>query len=356
MRSSSNVRNSRLLMRIAPALLCIACTTGSLHAQQPEPDGVFMPRVMPPMPAGMAAPTNAALLYARALRLISPETLGAMGEKDPTADAPTERAIEAIEAYGSSLAIARRASRLEVCDWGIEYQQGPGALIDHAGPIRGLWRALDNEAAMLTKSDPDRAVENVIAMLAMAEHITQDRILISSLVGAAMTSGSVKRVNLLMDAGAVTRAQAPDLIARLQRVRATDLFRLREAMAYEKWTASEWLRAIGTGPEAGKRTADLLGTLVDDDSDALLDALALMDESQLAPLFDETARAYDDMVAALDSPEPAPELERISDAIGRGDYGVVAMRFSASLTRAYASAQRVTDEIDAAIKRLETLK
>ena len=353
---SRDARRFHVLLHAVPAILCAAVIAGQVRAQESTSDEILMPRVMPPMPEGMSAPTNAALLYGRAMRLISSEALGAMGEKDPKTDEPTDRAREAIQSYGSSLSVARRASRLARSDWGIEYQQGPGALVDHAGPFRGLWRALDNEAAILTKSEPDRAVENVVAMLSMSEHITQDRILLSSLVGAAMSSGSVKRLNAMMDAGIVTRKNAAELLAGLERVRDLDLFRLREAMANEKWTASEWLRAVGTGPDAGRRVADLLAMLVAEDADELLDALALMDERQIAPLFDETARAYDDMIAAFDAPDPAAELERISDAIGAGEYGVVAMRFAASLTRAYTSAERVSGEIDAAIKRLQAMK
>ncbi len=350
------VRSGCLLARAVPLLMCAALATGSLHAQQSEPNELLMPVAMPPLPAGMAAPTNAALIYARAMRLISPQTLEAMAEKDPKAEQPTERAIEAIAAYGSSLAIARRGSRLENCDWGIEYQQGPGTLLDHLGSMRGLARALDNEAAILSKSDPDAAIENVVSMLAMGDHVTQDRILISSLVGAAVTSVTVKRINTMMDDGLIKRHHAKRLLQELQRVRDTNLFRLREAMAYERWTASQWLRAIGTGPEAGRRIAETLGSLDADGGDAVLDALALMDEEQLAPLFDDTARSYDDMIAAMDSSDPVAELERINEGIERGDYGVIALRFSSSLTRAYSSAKRVSGEIDLAIKRLQAVK
>lgn len=349
--ASARFARSISLVTVIAGTAGLSPCAGSAHAQE-----IRTPEVVPALPEGMREPTNAALLYARAMRLISPESLGAMGERDPKTDEPTDRAREAIESFGGSLSVARRASRLESCDWGIEYQQGPGALMDHLGPFRGLWRALDNETALMAKSEPDRAVENLIAMLSMCEHITQDRILISSLVGTAMTSGTVRRLNLMMDAGVVTREHTPDLLVGLERVRGLDLFRLREAMANEKWTASQWLRAVGTGPDAGSRVAELLGTLVADDSDAILDALALMDERQLSPLFDETARAYNDMIAALDSADPASELERISIAIDKGDYGVVTMRFAANLTRAYASAARVTGELNGAIERISAMR
>lgn len=323
----------------------------SAHSEPP-----ILPATPPPLPAGMSEPENAALLYGRSLRLIPAQTLEHMAETDSETGKPTARAVEALKSGGETLAMARRASRIPRCDWGVEYQLGPYALLEHAGLMRRIVRALDNEAVILADSDMDRSIENVVAMLGIGEHMTQDRLVISTLVSTAIASLCNQRMSAFLDAGVIEPRHAEALLEAIDRVKSKELFGTREALRTEQWMASEWFRAIGTGPEAGPRVAQMLTMLSDGEDEVILDTIALMNEAQLAPLFDKAALAYDEMLKALDLADPLPELTRINTAIEQGEYGLIALHFAAAILKIYEPTMRVTNELTKVETRLRALQ
>lgn len=346
-----HARPARLLPALAMSIVLAAGLAMPAHAEPP-----ILPDTPPALPAGMSEPANAALLYGRALRLIPAQTLEHMAETDNETGKPTARAIETLKANGETLVMARRATRIPRCDWGVEYQLGPYALMEHAGLMRRIVRALDNEAVILAEANIDRSIENVVAMLGIGEHMTQDRLVISTLVSAAITSLCNQRMSAFLDAGLIEPRHAEALLAAIDRVKATELFGAREALRTEQWMASEWFRAIGSGPDAGPRVAQMLTMLSDGEDEAILNAIALMNEAQLAPLFDKAALVYDEMLKALDKADPLPELTRINTAIEQGEYGLITLHFAAAILKIYEPTRRVTDELTKVQTRLKALQ
>jgi hypothetical protein len=238
----------------------------------------------------------------------------------------------------------------------VQYGKGPLALMDHAGPMRGVVVMLDAHAALLLeRGDVPGAVANIAAIFAIAEHISQDRIMISSLVSVAMTQVGVERVGTLLDLGKVDRAGAQTLLGAIERVERAGDFRLPEAFATEKWMTVEWMRAAYVGPRAGAKLVEGIQWMVGDENDAMK-GLERLDESNLARHFDGIGKAYDDMIVAWSANDASAELERVHDAVVKGEYGLIAQAFVPDFGKSRASVDRIEGAMAAARKRLEQVK
>lgn len=317
-----------------------------------------LPAVVPPLPAGMSEPTNAALLYGRALRLIGADAIqqvrDAQAKGAAIRDMPEIAAL--LDTNAGNLAAVIEATRLERCDWGVQYGKGPLALLDHAGPMRGVVVMLDARAALLLeRGDAPGAVESIAAIFAIAEHISQDRIMISSLVSVAMTQVGLERVGTMIDLGKLDREGARTLLAAIERIERAGDFRLPEAFATEKWMTVEWMRAAYVGPRAGAKLVEGIQWMVADQSDAMK-GLELLDEAGLGRHFDGIGRAYDDMIVAWSADDAAAELQRVHDAVVKGEYGLIAQVFVPDFGKSRASVDKIKRTIAEATKRLEQVK
>ncbi len=317
-----------------------------------------VPAVVPPLPTGMSEPTNAALLYGRALRLIGADAIqkvrDAQAKGAAIRDTPEIAAI--LDNNAGNLAAVIEATKLEHCDWGVQYGKGPLALLDHAGPMRGVVVMLDARAALLLeRGDLPGAVASIAAIFAIAEHMSQDRIMISSLVAIAMTKVGLERVGALLDLGKLDRDGAKSLLAAIERIERAGDFRLPEAFATEKWMTVEWMRAAYVGPRAGAKLVEGIQWMVPDQGDALK-GLELLDESGLARHFDGIGKAYDDMIVAWSSDDSAAELERVHDAVVKGEYGLIAQAFVPDFGKSRASVDTIERTMKEAAKRLEQVR
>lgn len=313
------------------------------------------PAVIPPLPAGMSDPTNAALLYGRALRAMEAGSLELMVSTDDAP--PTEDAVSALAKNAEALSLVIEASHLERCDWGIQYGQGPYANVDHASPMRSVVRSLHTDAKQrLLGGDRADAAERIAAMLRIAEHTTQDRIMISSLVGMAMAKVATNRINIMLDEDQVDRAGARVLLDAARRLESVHGFRMVEALKTEKWMACDWLRAACNGPDAGAKVVQSIGWMTENNDDTLLKGMQLLNDRDMAPHFDGIARAYDDIIAAWDSKDAGHELARIHEAAQKGQYGLIGQAFVPDVTRARMATTDANDAIRAVIKRLEQVK
>ncbi len=317
-----------------------------------------VPALVPPLPAGMSDPTNAALLYARALRMIAPEDFRQIRDAQSGAeDAPSaERVAEILENTEGSLRAVVDASRLERCDWGVQYSKGPMALLDHAGPMRNLTHMMDAQTrALAARGDRQGAAEHAAAIFRMAEHMTQDRIMISSLVGASMSRVGANRVNEMLDAGQLDRTGAELVLSSVKRLRDARDFRMVEALTTEGWMASQWMRAAYTGPRAGALLVEGIGWMVEDGANALK-GLELLDEAGLQPQFDGIERAYADLIKAWNATGNDAALEDVYAKVLNGEYGTLARAFVPNFSRSRAQTTESNAMLDALSKRLQQVK
>lgn len=362
-------RSSRLSARRVRLVLVAAglCIGGLVHgAANAQTDVV--PAVGVPLPEGMSDPSNAALLYGRALRMMNADDLRQVREaqtKSKAADGgdgqgqsavSAERVDEILENNGGTIRMVIEASKLERCDWGVQYSKGPLALLDHVGPMRMVTHVLDAKAERLAAAgDLAGAAEHIGAIFNIAEHTTQDRIMISSLVSIAMSKVASNRVNLLLDAGLVDRAAARTILDSIARLEGVRDFRMTEALRVESWMISQWMRRAYVGPEAGKLLVEGIDWMVEGSEDTLK-GLSLLDERALAPHFDGIDRAYSALIDAWGAEDGKEHIREVHDAVIRGEYGLIAQVFVPDFSKSRASVTEANEMLAALVKRLERVK
>lgn len=346
------VGRAAIVLGLAAALT--AMSPREAMAQSEE----MAPKVVPPLPAGIESPTNAALLYGRALRLIGPDALKTM-QVDAKANPGwmTGEVAAGIEQHAGSLKLVVEAAQLATCDWGVEYEKGPLALLDHLSPMRQLTRVLDARAQIaLANGDSSAAARDVATILNIAEHVTQDRVLLSSLVSMAVCKLAVTRAEQMLNDGVMTREDARIVLEGVERLQATQGFGTTDALRMERWMIVEWMRAACEGPNPGSLLVDWMGWLSGDVDDEAAKGLAALDERGVAGQFDGIARAYDDLIAAWSAEDSEAAIQRVQDAVSSGAYGLLAQMYIPDFSKSHSAAMTVSGSLDALAERLEQVK
>ncbi|NLZ04471.1 MAG: hypothetical protein GXY19_04815 [Phycisphaerae bacterium] len=147
-------------------------------------------------PAAAYPPDNAAVLYYQAFMLYQAED-----EIKPMLDDYWHGRIERNETLEAYLAKNRPvidmvldATRIDRCDWGLDYAQGTEVLLPPHNQARNVFFLIAAEATMqFDKGHPRTAMEHCIAMYRMARHLNE-RPLICYLVGVAINAATHKCV------------------------------------------------------------------------------------------------------------------------------------------------------------------
>lgn len=214
------------------------------------------------------------------------------------------------------------ATKLERCDFGTQYEKGIGTLLPQLGVMRNSAKLLVNDARRHRSTDMDAAVERLAATIRLGEHATHGSLVIGSLVGVAITELARVEIVKLLEADELTAKQARMIIESLDRVLTDDPFHALEAIQTEKTMMIAWIKNEFQGEDAGQRLSVLLQFENNDDSDDLR-RLSRMKGDQIAALTDETARAYDDLIAAWQAEDPPSELRKIEQKLEQRKYGLL---------------------------------
>ncbi|MBI4612472.1 MAG: hypothetical protein HY720_02575 [Planctomycetes bacterium] len=216
-------------------------------------------------------PDNAALDYWRAFSQMSEPA-------DDLAEAVSDvvrgeaayddaRLGEYLAANQAALAEFEKGARLDRCDFGLRYEEGPAILLPHLAKARSLARLaiLDGKRAE-SHGKWGQAFDRYLATVRLARHMDQDRILISTLVAISLSGLAFDAV-----AGALDRApEDADLLRRL----GTELALLdghvvnaAAAVRMEGRAFSAYFRSVP--PEQIARDAGLLGPGGTDDEETI---------------------------------------------------------------------------------------
>ncbi len=195
---------------------------------------------------------NAALLWWQAFSLYeegSDDLLQRAEEGEPAAVA------ELLAGASLSLEVMERAAARSRCDWGIERERGPHALVPHLSQARRLARlAVVDARHALGDGRDGPALARIGQLLRLARHVGEDPLLISLLVQYSIEQ---QAFTLLADNLDVFDREA--LEATLDLVVADDLAAVRRAFGGEERLLLDWLLAE---IEAG-RPIDGLGLELD---------------------------------------------------------------------------------------------
>jgi len=309
-----------------------------------------------PCTAADSTPKSAAELYREAFEAMGrgrsapdPNSPAVLSEAEWTAIAavttPAELTTEARAALAKLrpvLELARQASALDHCDFEPDRTRGYALLLSHLGPMRGLTRALRAEAmARISTGDIDGAIEVFGSIAGMASHASDDRILISSLVGMAIGALADDSIQVAVDQGLIDQARAQRLLEALEPVSGSDPFRCGDALEGEGELMAATISPIVDDP--GK-LAELMPLLpLDLESGVDSETLAQLDSEALSEQLATSMMLLDRSAEAFREPDPdraAAILEEVETAVSDGAGGALGQVLLPSLRPVYESKRR----------------
>ncbi|HYF14269.1 MAG TPA: hypothetical protein VD971_04265 [Phycisphaerales bacterium] len=340
---------------VLPALLALLGGTAAMAQMKTTPSTPRQSADKPIPLDGVSPPrltgTNAALLYFQAWQSVPQATMQKLGNPDNKAEQ-----VAALEENQRLIEAILTAAETRDCDWGIQYQEGMHALLPYLGALRQSCRAISADVERLVAEGGDEnqraAGRRLAAMVNMSQHVRNDRVLISSLVGVAITVKTLVTADELMQTGALGVEPAQKLVAALRALPKDDPFGTRECIIGERDVFLTWAKRKYTeGDEGGARMIrdmEDMGTSGADDPD-----VAGMEGEELKKEFERAEQYFTSAYEVWNEPDAAEELQDLADRVQDGDFGAVASVLAPALTTCHKSDTRGRKDLAAAIVTLD---
>jgi hypothetical protein len=352
----------RLLLLIALCLFCSAARAQDDY--RPSDDFKREDSIRPP--AQIEGRSNAALDFykvwdsiPRSDRIAVSEAADSVKLDEPKKlDAKARQACDDYRAYIDGLL---SASQTRDCDWGIRVEAGWMALLPHLGHLRHSARVLKMDACRcLDEKNAGAAAERVAAILRLANQTRSDQIMISSLVGIAITALANQITEQMIKDGQMTPPAARTIIAALKGIDRDDMFGIAESIQREKYFGVDWVRARFHGDHAGLQFMnEVSGMGVS--QDFFNNFIYALDEQRLSADLDRFGRYFDAVAVAWTKPDHEVLLRELSMEVWEGQFGLVARLMAPSIEhvarsvdREQAQLARVTAELETIIRTNET--
>lgn len=329
------------------AAVSLACVAGGSLPAQP---GVDPPPTIARMDLrGQPANRNAALLYHRALMLGSHmrERAVEVAQIDNVHPDRPEGCDDLLVALQDQIEVVLRASMLDHADWGIEIERGIETLLPELGACRQLARHLAWDAdRCLDLGDVPAAAERAAAEVGLARHISDGGLLVSGLVSAAILEHSHPVIRRLAESGKLDPASRDLILTQLNRLDPNDPWNYRASLEGERQMLVQWTQTQFSGPAAGFNLARLLSAL-GDGSNVLNLALSTLDEAGLRVHAAKCGTMHEEIMAALDAPDPDAALQAVLAEIensrknpATGRYGALGASIGESVLKPWASVKK----------------
>lgn len=246
------------------------------------------------------------------------------------------------------------ASRMKRCDFESRWENGVETLLPHLGFMRRTARAMRVDARWALAHDkPVKAVEDVSAMFRMAAHVTNDRILISSLVGAAISATSRQEVEAMIASGKLTPEMRASLAAAITALRTSDPFLGKAAVQGERDIFMGWMvKAMKSGPAMRRQILSVAGT---DDEKTVQGLLALKDAELDADVANGDSM-YNEILAAWNTPDAQARMEKIEQRVKTGEAGMLGKVMLPSFKKANNSIRLEVSKLDELAAKLNAGK
>ena len=353
-------RNARILPALLIALAGTAfAQTATPAAAQPELRPGLSPTEAYALLDSMR-PTNAALIYYRFWMTVDPDIFDTYiifnhaEEDDEETTMSPERATEILES--GVIDTLMEAASLEECDFGVAYQDGWSALLPHLGKLRWTTRILYGDTRrLLDQGDADAAADRVAAIYGMAWQAKNDKVLISSLVSAAIANMGHELTGYLIDSGEMSDAQRDLLASRLERFLETDdPFNVRTCIAMEAALSVGWIETLIQDADVGNKLGDKLAAdgFFSADDEATRRRLNSLDAPAIRREAEKLSDYYEKVNELWDDPESVEKVQALGALVEAGAFGVLTQTFGASLDRARESELRAIGEVEATLDAL----
>lgn len=307
-------------------------------------------------PPVLGGESNAALLYFQAFERLSREDGNLIGEKFNNSAGwyPDEAVTKVLVANQRFVDDLMFAANTPACDFGVRYDQGFEALLPHLSPMRRGVRTLLADARRLVQSgDHAGAGKRIAAVFRIGDHTRHDRLLISSLVGSAITSAGITACEALFTDGKMSNEVARAAVTALKEQHEDDYLGFRGAVEGEASIGLNWTRATFKGPTAGADFVKRVTDGMNDRSGDVTNPLTKFDEAQLNADLDRLAAYYDEVRKAWSESDVQKRLGTLEEELQQGKWGLSARVVGASFRQSNASYNRVRGERERTIKRLD---
>ncbi len=347
--------------------LLALCSTSFAAAQPPSTAAISRPETAA-APARVAPEhRNAAIKYLtlamemprelnEKVSAVNYDTCGVTLESiknDPAAAA----ALAALESYDVTPWI--KASSLAKYDLELATEEGFNLLLPHLGKMRSAARLMRWSARVAAaQGQPERAAERLAALTRMSRHVTQDRILISSLVGVAMSALAFDEMRTLAAGGTLPAPVRDTLVAALESFDPADPFLMRASLRGERELVLQSTLTRFSGPDAGAMFIDSL-LQGSDQNDATRLRSKIVSEWDATRLTTEIGRlndAYDALELAWDSADPKAELDRLEARVNAEEFGPLVAILFPSTGRAYAASERIRKDLETTLGAMREVK
>jgi hypothetical protein len=364
-RGKSHIRTThRFTGRLASAFLIAATAltlaAGTTQALASEAQAAS-PGVGTVRPSWMVNPTNAALLYQRAWAIIGTEDEKLLGDpalKLEKGAVPAEDFADRLKNAQGYIGMIANASRLPAADWGVEYDKGFTALIPHLGQLRRSARiVIADSRRLFAAGQTQDGVERLATVLRMSRH-TGGGLLISSLVGVALTRSALDEIDAALAGNRIDAVGAGTLLEALKPLTGEDPFAFRMALEGEAWVVIGSMREqyAGKGKDAGRIFIESMGNFggLKPESE-LWKTIAAMDGEAIAKDLETASRYYAVVIDSWSMPDAQTRLREAHNDMDNGKYGILLKVLTAFFGKAHENATSITKPIADAKAKLEAL-
>ena len=377
----TTVHTSRSLMPLAIATLLSLSGLASAQPVVPASGGAAaassapIADLDPAMPKEFAnaafytppSERNAALAYYKSFSMMSRDARSksaevdwdAVGDNVDGAKMPASFKDAAALINDSYLNQVLLASRMKVCRWESEYEEGIEMLLPYLGDMRATARTMRVAARQaMVEGRPSVAVDRLIAMHAVARHAANDPILICSLVGIAVGNLTNMETRSIAASGQLTSSARDRLVAHLEALLdEPDPMNSRASIKGERDIMLGWVERTFVKEGGPAEFAAMMAEMEQEGAQSIrilgIKALSLED---FKDAIDRTGQFHDEMLAAWDAPDAQERMGKLETAVTSGEFGPVAALLAPSLTKARASVTGYRDNITETLDALRSAK
>lgn len=307
-----------------------------------------------PHPPELAGKQNAALVYYRAWDSIDRAVFTDVNEnyKNEPGAKLSDKHLADLKNNQRFVESLMRGASLEDCDWGVNFDEGPNALLPHLPLLRASCRFLGADVRRcVQEGDINGAAKRIVAVVRMSTQERGDRCLISTLVAVAINNYAISLTRNTMTEKSLT-PQAAHLVLAAFKGMPDDPFGFKTSLDMEK-SMLEWTRKHFTGEHAGKEFSEQYLAPSNEGRIGAPSGVEQMNQQELSAELDRAEAFYDELDKLWGQPGKEKELAALEGRIEAGDFGTVAKVLAPSVAKANQSSLKAQTAVDSVIKDLE---